>query len=248
MGKGRNLSCVMRNENEALAIFMELGQTLGKSPRRGVVEAGIGLIEQEKFGVVNPCSRQGKSLSHASRKCAGTSATYRHESLRFQERVRSLGRILKAVKSAGEDEVLAGREFGIQHCLVSEIAYAGSGGTGLSPIDSSRGRTRQTGKDAEQRALARAVLAKDCEDLSAFEIEVDAVQGGHSAEAFFEPLGLKHGHTAEEAPSSGMGVPQFEQKRQPASSRVPHWVQKVPAAGVDGVEAVVDGWPCWSRS
>lgn len=57
MGEGRDLSGIMRNENETLPIFIELGKALGQSLSCGLVEAGIGLIEQEKLGGVDPCTR-----------------------------------------------------------------------------------------------------------------------------------------------------------------------------------------------
>lgn len=140
------------------------------------------------------------------------------------------------MKPAGEDEVLPGREFGVQHSLVSEIANAGPLRFAPSPIDGPRGGTRQAREDPEQSALARAVLSEDRENLAAIEFEVNAVQGSDSAEAFCEPLRLKQAHMASEEPSSETGVPQFEQKRQPASIRVPHCVQKEAVAEVCGAE------------
>src|SRR5215471_9228383 len=67
--------------------------------------------------------------------------------------------------------------------------------------DSARVRANPTDNASNQRALARAVRAEQAETFAGSHVQADAIDGGHAAEAFDEPLnaqgrGIKRRHRA----------------------------------------------------
>ena len=68
------------------------------------------------------------------------------------------------------------------HGALAQVGAAGVGERGeilIADADAARGGRSQTADDVEQRRLAGARRPDDGEELAAFDVEIDAAQGGH---------------------------------------------------------------------
>src|SRR5262245_29141324 len=65
--RGQPLLEIVGDRDDGAALSALAAQTLLETARRGAVEAGVGLVEQDQIGTVEQGPRQRQTLLHAAR-------------------------------------------------------------------------------------------------------------------------------------------------------------------------------------
>jgi hypothetical protein len=164
------------------------------------VEAGEGFVEDEEFGVVEQGGEQEDFLAHALGVGGERGVAIVPEADEAEEFVHfgfedAAG---KAAQAAGELEVFAAAEVGIEVGLLGDVAEAALEALQVAADilaveeDASAGRLEQAGEHLDGGALAGAVGAEIAQDLARADGEADRVHGGGTDEGLGEIKGFEH--------------------------------------------------------
>ena len=182
VGERESLRRVVRREDDGPA-------AVGDRPHDGLderaalyVETGVRLVEQEQGGAVQQRPRDGDALLHAVGESAHAAARPALRADVAQHLGGALVGVGHAVKAGVEAQVLLRREV-----VVEEAAVAGVAGGGADALSvavgvearrrhAARARLDERGGDAQERALARAVVPEEHEHAPPRRVEVDGAQ------------------------------------------------------------------------
>ena len=132
--------------------------------RAGLVEARVGLVEQQEVGIVQERPAEREPLLHPARERRHALVPRLPEPEALEQHPDPLAPLGHAVEPPVEVEVLERGELAVDERLVRQVADAAAVDRDL---ELARGRREQPGAEREQRRLARAVRAGDEEEVAA---------------------------------------------------------------------------------
>ena len=156
------------------------------------VEPGLGLVQQQDRRAVQQRPRDGHALLHAVREPADPAVRPRARAKVVEHPGDARPRVPQPVQPRVESEVLLGRQVVVEQRLVGHVAddrahrrgvlealeAADRDGAGVGP--------HEGGDNAQQRALARAVVAEHGERLAPRHAQVDVEERARGAERLGE--------------------------------------------------------------
>jgi hypothetical protein len=166
----------------------------------GDVETGEGLIEDEEFRIVEQGGEEEDFLTHALGVAGERGVATVPEADEAEEIVHfGFERAARnAAEAAGELEVFAAAEVGIEVGLLGDVAQAALKGFEIVPDvlameeDASAGGFEEAGEHLDSGAFAGAVGAEVAQDLARVDGEADGIDGRGSDEGLGEIEGFEH--------------------------------------------------------
>src|SRR2546423_2002467 len=176
---------VVRNQDGGTTSFHHLAQEPPQSRRRGTIEPGEWLVEQQHLGVMDQRAGDRHSLHETARQGAHRSIGMLGDA---ESRQQVAGR-LHAVQRRPKAQVLRHRELAVKLWLVADPADGApstfDGGTAALRLD-------QSCENLEECRLAGAVRSKDRKSLAGLHGERNVVEGPDRTEAVAESLSPQH--------------------------------------------------------
>ena len=242
----------VRSDDDGHATRLQLAQC-GVEVADGLrVQAVGGLVEQQHLGLAQQGLRKPQALAHALGVFAHGAVARVGQAHAFQQRgALCEGRTLEAGEETQRFQPV---QVVVEHHVLGQVAQVAAGGAKVAALhrgaahpDLARGGGREAQDHLEQRALARAVVADEAEDLAARDAQVDAVHGVQCAVVLVRAPHLDGGGLAQ---VNGGRVACHAENSVGVGSVAcgalgpPRWARAAPeTAGPPGAVPARPGWP-----
>jgi hypothetical protein len=185
---------IMRGKQERRVLSFQVVQFVPDRPPAVRVQAGGRFVEDKDLGIVHERAREQKPPLHSARKLVDLGAAFVRQFGEIEKRpAETEGVLFPDIEvSSVDDKVFRHREVRVQVVVLGHDADAGlDNGRLLGDVHPEnrhrpRGRRHETGDDAHDRGLARAVGAEEPEAFPLPDRKIDAVHGPESVVVFYQ--------------------------------------------------------------
>ena len=181
-------------DHDERALVTDVGDQAVEDVDRMRVKAGIRLVKEHDRRVVDDSAGNGHALRHALRERAHRVEPAMRKAHHIKQLVHAFLRVGNAVQLGIQQQILLGREVGVQHGLMRDQADELARSVGLFlHVDAhdqrlARRCAQQRGQHAQERGFAGTVGAEDRQESALRQNEADVVNGAARAEHLAQAL------------------------------------------------------------